>query len=128
MGAGRVLQCVKTENAQRVVDVLGGAWAEAWDPRDLEECGWHLGLEAGQERQLSGGDVFDDLFLDRLADAGDLLQPAFFDQVLDLGRQVVELAHRLTIGADLEEILAADLEQVGDPIEHGRDVRIPHLA
>src|SRR5207248_11708176 len=77
---------------------------------------------------LAGGDVLDDLLLDRLADAGDVLEPAVFDQALDLGGQVVQLADRFPVSADLEEVLAPDLEQISDPVEHRRDVGIPHVS
>src|SRR6202011_5380020 len=128
VGAGRLLESVDAENAQRVVDVLGGPRSQAGNAGQPQQGRWYLRLEAGQELQLSGGDVFDDLFLDRLTDAGDVLQPSLFDEVLDLGGQVVQLADRFPVGADLEEVLAADLEQIRNPVQHGRDVGIPHVS
>src|SRR2546428_4345926 len=124
----RFLQSIETQDAERVVDVLGRARSQPRDAGQLEERRRDLVLESSQEFQLSAGDKFDDLLLHRLTDAGDFLEPSFLDQVLDFGGQVVELPDGLPVGADLEKVLPLDLEQVGHPVEHGRNVGIPHVA
>src|SRR2546428_219288 len=124
----RFLQRIETQDAERVVDVLGRARSQPRDAGQLEERRRDLVLESSQEFQLSAGDKFDDLLLHRLTDAGDFFEPSFLDQVLDLGGQVVELPDGLPVGPDLEKVLTLDLEQVGHPVEHGGNVGIPHVA
>ena len=121
-------QLLEAEDAQGVVDVLGRPGPESRDPGQLEQRRRNLGLEAGQEFELPGGHVLVDLLLDCRTNPGNVLQLSLVDQLLDLGRQVVELAHCFAIGADLEEVLAFDLEQVGHPVQHGRHLGIPHVA
>src|SRR5438874_2425903 len=124
----RLLQRIDAEDAERVVDVLGRSGSQARNPGQLEQRRRDLALEPSQEFQPSGGHEFDDLFLHRLPDARNVLEPPVLDQVLDLGGQVVELPDSLAVGADLEEVLTLDLEQVGHPVEHGCNVGIPHVA
>src|SRR2546430_17263379 len=124
----RLLQRIEAEDAERVVDILGRSRSQPRDAGQLEERRRDLALESSQEFQLSAGDKLDDLLLHRLTDAGDFLEPSFLDQVLDFGGQVVELPDGLPVGADLEKVLPLDLEQVGHPVEHGRNVGIPHVA
>src|SRR5213080_698531 len=113
----RLLQRIEAEDAERVVDILGRSRSQPRDAGQLEERRRDLALESSQEFQLSARDKLDNLLLHRLTDAGDVFEPSVFDQVLDLGGQVVELPDGLAVGADLEKVLALDLEQVGHPVE-----------
>src|SRR5436305_6070094 len=87
----RLLQRIEAEDAERVVDILGRSRSQPRDAGQLEERRRDLALESSQEFQLSARDKLDNLLLHRLTDAGDVFEPSVFDQVLDLGGQVVEL-------------------------------------
>src|SRR3989440_12413005 len=111
----RLLQRIEAEDAERVVDILGRSRSQPRDAGQLEERRRDLALESSQDFQLSARDKLDNLLLHRLTDAGDVFKPSVFDQVLDLGGQVVAPPDGLAAGADLDKGLALDFGQLWLP-------------
>ena len=100
--------------------------AEAGDLHDLEEAGRDRRLELLVERQDAVAAERRDLVDERLAEAGDLGQPAAVDQLAEVLGQVLEDAGAGGVGADLERVLPRQFHERGDLVEDGRDVVLFH--
>ena len=77
---------------------------------------------------LADLDDLDDLLLDRLADALQLLRAPVERELGDRGRRLAHARGRAAVGDDPERVLPLELEQVGEELELVRDLRVAAVA
>jgi hypothetical protein len=78
------------------------------------------------QRDLALGEVLPDLGGRRLADPGDLLQPARRRHLLYRLRVLADHAGRLAVAVDAERVLPQDLHEIGDLREDVGDLAVLH--
>ncbi len=69
-------------------------------------------------------DHLDDLLLDRLADALQLLGPAVERELGDRGARLADAGRGPPVGGDPEGVAALELDQVGEKLELRRERRV----
>ena len=77
---------------------------------------------------LPGLDDLDDLLLDRLADALQLLRPPVERELRDRARGLAHPRRGAAVGEHAERLGALELEQVGEQVELVRDIGVAREA
>ncbi len=123
LGGG--LQLVERLDAELAPDPRGGLRPEAGEPHEEDDLGRDAGLLLRQRLDLAQLDDLDDLLLDRLADALQLLRAAVERELGDGARRLAHAGGGATVGDDAEGVLALELKEVAEQVELVCDVRVP---
>jgi hypothetical protein len=113
-------------DAKLLVERPGLLRSHAGDLQHLDQSGGHRGFDLLVVFQAARRDEFGHLFLDALADAGDLSQSIFRDHLLQRLGEVLQRAGRVRVGAGFERVLALQLQQRADLDEQFRDFAFVH--
>ena len=94
----------------------------------LPDIRGHLLFQVFIVSQPAGGHQVPDLGRQGAADARDLLQAAFPDQVLDVEAGVLQHPGRVPVGPGLEGVLAQYFEEFCNLVENPADFLVSHAA
>jgi hypothetical protein len=100
-----------------VPDASRGLRPEARQLHEEDYLGRDAGLLLGQRLDLADLDDLDDLLLDRLADALQLLRAPVERELRDGARGLTHACGRAAVGDDPERVLPLELEQVGEEVD-----------
>ncbi len=117
-------QVVEGGDSQAVPEHPDRPRAEPRDREHLRQGGRDLGVEAFEERQVTGRRQLGDLVRDRLPDPGDPRRASGPVGSGDLDRAVRDRVGGTVIGDRLEDELPLDLEQIADLVEDARQVPV----
>ena len=115
-------------DAELVPDAGRGLRPEARQLHEEDDLGRDAGLLLRQRLDLADLDDLDDLLLDRLADALQLLRAPVERELRDGARRLAHARGRAAVGDDPERVLALELEQVGEEVDLVGDVGVAEVA
>ena len=95
-------------------DAGGRLRAETRQLHEEDDLGRDAGLLLRQRLNLAQLDDLDDLLLDRLADALQLLRPTVERELRDRSRRLAHPCGRAAVGNDAEGVLALELKKVAE--------------
>src|SRR5262245_23693095 len=127
VAAAEFLQLLDGLDLEAVVNRLGSLWPDAWDANKFDKTLRYFSLQILEENHLSGVDVLHDFLRQILSDSGNLLQRTLSHKYFDIVGQVLEARCGAAVGADAKRICDLDLEQIGDLIENGSNLKISHF-
>ena len=114
---GRHLELVERLDAELVPDAGRGLRPEARQLHEEDDLGRDAGLLLRQRLDLADLDDLDDLLLDRLADALQLLRAPVERELRDGAGGLAHARGRPAIRNDAERVLALELEQVREEVD-----------
>ena len=125
-GGHRLLELLHAVDAEVPVEELGGLGADAAHREDLEEPARELGSQRVELGDAPGLEVLRDVGGEALADAGDGRQLASRGDARHVLGEALEVLGGALVGADAEDVLALDLEELRDLGEESGDLRVLH--
>ena len=124
LGLGRGLELVEGLDAELAPDAGRGLRPEPRQLHEEDDLGRDACLLPRQRLDLAELDDLDDLLLDRLADALQLLRATVERELRDGARRLPHADGRAAVGDDAEGVLALELEQVRQEVDLVGDVAI----
>ena len=124
----RRLELRERIDVEHVVDLADLGDAEPLDGEHLDQAGGDLLAELLEHTRPAGGDDLGDDLQRRRAHALGGGQAAVVDPVAEVGRKATDGARRGPEGADAKRILALELEERGDLLQHLGDGLLVHEA
>ena len=121
---GRRLELVERLDAELLPDPGRGLRPETRQLHEEDDLGRDAGLLLRQRLDLADLDDLDDLLLDRLADALQLLRATVERELGDGARRLAHARGRAAVGDDAEGVLALELEQVAEELDLVRDLGV----
>ena len=121
-----MLERIDARDLELVEEQLHLLRAETGNAEHVEETGRHLRLQLVERFRAARPRQLLDLLRDAAADAAHALQLTALDQPLELLPQARKESRRVLVGADLERVLAGDLEERCHLLQDRRDLLRPH--
>ncbi len=100
-----------------LVEDPGGLGADAGNAHQFDDAGGNAFLCRLHILHPAGPKVLGDLPGEVRPDAGDLVQPPFPGDDLDILREALQVQRSAAVGADPEGVLPSDLQEIGHQIE-----------
>ncbi len=120
----RGLQAVERRDAELRPDARGGLRPHTREPEEVDDTGRDEPPALGERVHLPVLDDLDDLRLDRLADAGQLLGLPLERELGDRDRRLTNPPCRAPVRDDLERLLLEDLREVCEQLELIRELAV----
>ena len=98
------------------------------DAQEVGQAWGQFGLQLLQQSNLATAEVFLDLGDGALADAGEFGESPLLGEFRRVFGEVVDRAGHAAVAIDAKAVLAADLQQVGDPIENAGEFGVAHVG
>src|SRR5207253_7466990 len=121
---GGRLELVERLDAELTQDPRGRLRPQAGKLHEEDDLGRDAGFLLRQRLDLAQLDDLDDLLLDRLADALQLLRPTVERELGDRPRRLTYAGGGAAIGDDAKGVLALELKKVAEQVDLVRDVRV----
>jgi hypothetical protein len=110
------------------VEDPGGLGPDSGNAHQLDDAGRDPLPGRLQAPHPAGPEILDDLAGEVGPDSGDLIEPPFAGDDLDILREALQVERGAAVGADPEGILPADLQEIGHQIELTGHLEVLHRA